>query len=178
VLLADTINKTGNVRITWRSGAFVQPLLQWKSNYYKFWVCICSLSYPACHAYAPYCHLWPVRLYNISPHYLINGTIFENGYWTQNVFWFILQIMSETFFILIRTKRNVVKKKSGGLQVKYLYFLSDFNETWIFWKGFRKIFKFHENPSSEGQVVPCRRTDGQTHITKIIVTFRNFANAL
>ena len=22
------------------------------------------------------CHLWPVRLYNILPHYLINGTIF------------------------------------------------------------------------------------------------------
>jgi hypothetical protein len=23
-----------------------------------------------------YCHLWPVRLYHIFPHYLINGTIF------------------------------------------------------------------------------------------------------
>ena len=26
---------------------------------------------------APYCHLWPARLYNIFPRYLINGTIFE-----------------------------------------------------------------------------------------------------
>jgi hypothetical protein len=26
--------------------------------------------------HAPYCHLWPVRLYNIFPRYLINGTIF------------------------------------------------------------------------------------------------------
>ena len=40
-------------------------------------VCVCSLSYPACNAHAPYCHLWPPRLYYIFPHYLINGTIFE-----------------------------------------------------------------------------------------------------
>jgi len=30
----------------------------------------CSLSYPALTALALYCHLWPVRFYNISPHYL------------------------------------------------------------------------------------------------------------
>ena len=36
-------------------GVFVQPLLQWKSNkYYIFWVCICSLWYPANKAHAPY----------------------------------------------------------------------------------------------------------------------------
>ena len=33
--------------------------------------------------------------------------------------------------------------------------------------------KFHENPSSGSRVVPCRRTD----MTKLIVAFRNFANA-
>ena len=38
-------------------------------------VCICSLRNLACNADAPYCHLWPVRLYHIFPHYLINGTI-------------------------------------------------------------------------------------------------------
>ena len=36
-----------------------------------------SLTYPACNAHAPYCHLWPGRLYNVIPHYLINGKIFE-----------------------------------------------------------------------------------------------------
>jgi len=35
-----------------------------------------SESYLACSARAPYCHLWPVRLYDIFPHYLMNGTIF------------------------------------------------------------------------------------------------------
>ena len=39
-------------------------------------VCVCSLRYPACKARAPYCHLWPIWLYNIFPHYLTNGTIF------------------------------------------------------------------------------------------------------
>jgi len=53
--------------------------LQWKSSkYYIFWMCVCSLSYPACNAHEPYCHQWPARLYNIFfPHYLINGTIIE-----------------------------------------------------------------------------------------------------
>jgi len=37
--------------------------------------CVCSVSYPSCNAHAPYCHLWPVWLYYIFPHYLINGTI-------------------------------------------------------------------------------------------------------
>jgi len=37
--------------------------------------------------------------------------------------------------------------------------------------------KFNENPSSEIQVVPCGQTDGQTATTKLIVAFRNFANA-
>ena len=30
-------------------------LLQWKSNkYYIFWVCVCSLNYPACNSHVPY----------------------------------------------------------------------------------------------------------------------------
>ena len=65
-----------NVRITQRRREFTQPLLHWKSNkYYTFWVCICSLRYPAYNLHAPYCHLWPVRLYSILPLYLINNTI-------------------------------------------------------------------------------------------------------
>ena len=70
-------NKTGNVRITQRWGVFVQTLLQYRSSKYCiFWMCICRLRYPACHAHAPYRHLWPVWLYNILPRYLINGMIF------------------------------------------------------------------------------------------------------
>jgi hypothetical protein len=45
-------------------------------------------------------------------------------------------------------------------------------------KSFEKYSNtnFNENPSSERQVVPRGRTDGQTDMTKLIVTCRNFAN--
>jgi hypothetical protein len=33
-----------------------------------------GISYPECKAHAPYCHLWPARLYSIFPHYPINGS--------------------------------------------------------------------------------------------------------
>jgi len=43
----------------------VQPLLQWTSSkYYVFWMCVCSLRYSTWNAHAPYCRLWPTRLYN------------------------------------------------------------------------------------------------------------------
>ena len=38
-------------------------------------------------------------------------------------------------------------------------------------------FEFHENPSNESSVVPCRQKDGQTDITKLTVALRNFATA-
>jgi hypothetical protein len=61
--------------------------------------------------WAPYRHrrLWPVPLYNVFPHYLINGTIFEKKLLkTKCVFWFSVQLLSETFFTLRRTERHIV----------------------------------------------------------------------
>ena len=56
----------------------MQPLLQWKSKeYYIFLVYVCGLRYPACNVHAPYFHLWPAWLYDIFPHYVINGKILE-----------------------------------------------------------------------------------------------------
>jgi len=37
--------------------------------------------------------------------------------------------------------------------------------------------KFRENPSSGSRVVPCGQTDIRTDMAKLIVAFRNFANA-
>ena len=54
--------------------------------------------------------LWPTPLYNIFPHYLINGTIFENMLLnTKCVFWFSLQLLSETFVILRIIQRDMIK---------------------------------------------------------------------
>jgi len=74
-------------------------------------VCVCSLSHPACNAHAPYCHLCPAPLYNCFPHYFINGTIFEKTiYWMKTVFWFSLQLASETFLILRQSEQDMIKK--------------------------------------------------------------------
>jgi hypothetical protein len=57
------------------------------------------------------------------------------------VFRFSLQLLSETFFILGRTERDMIKL-CIGLHVKYPLFLLDFIETRIFEK-YRNI-KFHK----------------------------------
>ena len=87
------------------------------------------------------------------------------------VFRFSLQIFSENFY----------SKKKWARYDKNVYwssrlFLSNLNETWIFPpQTFAKssTIKFHENPSNEIRVVSYRRTN----MTKLIVAFRNFANA-
>jgi len=56
-----------------------------------------------------HCHLWPVRLYQIFPCYLINGTISEKEELlnTKNVFLFSPQILSEPFLILRKTESDM-----------------------------------------------------------------------
>ena len=69
-----------------------------------------------------------------------------------------------------------------SIHVKYLLFLLDFNETSIFLK---ERFSKHTPISNIMKIRPMgaelfhadRRTDGQTDMTQLIVTFRNFANA-
>ena len=74
------------------------------------WVCVCSVRYPAWIARAPYCHLWPAQLYNIFPHYLINGAVFGKRLLIiKCVFWFSLQSLSETFLILRKNERVMIK---------------------------------------------------------------------
>jgi len=62
------------------------------------------------------------------------------------------------------------------LHVKYLLFLSYFNETWIFWTDFRKKLQYQISRKAELSHVEGE-TDGQTdNVTTMIVTFRSFAN--
>ena len=71
--------------------------------------CVCTVLH---------CHLWPVRLYHIFPHYLINGT---THFWQKKKFLSIKcvlilsKILSEIFFIPRRIERDImhVEKASG-----------------------------------------------------------------
>jgi len=96
------------VRESWRGGAFVQPLLQWKSNKcYIFWVCVCSLTYPGCKAHAPYCHVTcPVLQYFSALSHKRHDfrKVIEHG---TCVLIFSTNL-SEIFLILSRTERDVV----------------------------------------------------------------------
>ena len=102
--------KTGNVRITQHWGAFVQPLLQWQSSEcYIFWVWVLASGIQ---------HEMPMRHIVICGlpgstvffHIISKRTRFSGkSYWTQNVFWFSVQLLSETFLILRRRKRDKIK---------------------------------------------------------------------
>ena len=65
-----------------------------------------------------------------------------------------------------------------SLHVKYLLFLPDFNETWIFSTDLRKIIIYKISWKYVQWKQNCStRRDGQTYMTKLILAFRNFANA-
>jgi len=144
----------------------VQPLLQWKSNkYYIFWVCICSLSYPALNEHAPYCRLWPARFHCIFPH-RIKGTIFEGKKVIEHKI--CVSIFSATFyeqFLILRWIKRDMIEMNIGFHVKYPLFLSDFNESWIFSTEFRKNLKikFHENLSQRNRAAADLRLRPHSH---------------
>jgi hypothetical protein len=87
---------------------------------------------------------------------------------TKCVFWFSLQLLSETFLIL---RRDI------AINVK-TFFLSDFNKTCLSSTYFGKNWhiKFNQNPSNKSQDVPCRRTEGRTDMRKLIITSRSYMN--
>jgi len=74
--------------------------------------------------------LWPIRLYEVFPHYLINSMIFEKKMLLniKCVFLFSVQILSEKFLIL-RNAREMIKNVKIGFHVKCRLLLSDFSET-------------------------------------------------
>jgi hypothetical protein len=84
----------------------------------------------------------------------------KQSYWTQNVFWFPLQFLSETFLVPRNIQRDTIKMYIG-LHVKWPLFFLHFNQTWTSRRIFEKHsnIKFQENPSSGSRVLPCGRTD-------------------
>jgi hypothetical protein len=102
-----------------------------------------SLANPARNAYAP-CDIicGSPCLHYIFRHYLINGAIFEKKLLNiKCAFIFSLQLLSKTFLILRRIKRNIVKNIETSSR-KLSLFLSDFNKIWIFSTDFRGSLKY------------------------------------
>jgi hypothetical protein len=95
---------------------------------------------------------------------------------TKRVFWFFLQLLSETFLILRRTQRNIVINIDSFLckvPVILVRFLSDVDS----------LDRLSKN-TQLSNFMKIRRVgaklfhaDGRTDMTKLVATFRSFANA-
>jgi len=65
-----------------------------------------------------------------------------------------------------------------GLHVKYPLFFSDFNETWILMTDFiKKTLKYQISWKSDQWEPSCSMRTDRCDVMKLIVAFRNFANA-
>jgi hypothetical protein len=115
-----------------------------RNNYYIFWVYVCSLCYPAYKAHAP-CFIVIFGLSDSTiffPLYLISGTIFWRKVTERKMRALIFSInLSETFFIITRIERDMIKL-CIGFDLKYLLFLSDFIESRIFTTDLWQAFKY------------------------------------
>jgi len=115
--------QTRQCTITQHLGAFVQTLLQWKSNKcYICRVCACSLNYPGCNAHAQYCYLWVVCL---ALHYLSKMARLEEKKVIESKMRVL--VFSETF--LIQSEPSNTSQMLTVPHVKYPSFLPDCNET-------------------------------------------------
>jgi hypothetical protein len=115
----DRFHETGNERITLLHGAFAKPFFPWKSSkYYLFWacahtcarVCVRTLSCPSRKVHSPYCIIiWSLSDSIIFFHIIINSTIFGKTLLNiKRVFWFSLQLLSETVLILRGIQRDII----------------------------------------------------------------------
>jgi len=162
-----SFDKTGNVRITQHSGAFMKPLLRRESIVTQpesasvalgiQHQCACALLStvvcPALHCFSTLSH----------KRYDFRQTLLD----IKCVFWCHLQLSSDTFLIIRRTERDMIKI-CGSLHVKCPLFLSDFHETRIFSTVFSKNIQMSSFMKIRPMGPSCSmQSDGQTDMTKL-----------
>ena len=123
-------------------------------------VCVCSLSYPACNAHEPCCHLRPARLYHIFfPNYLIKRQDFRVKVIKIKM---CVLIFSATFvWNISHCKKNWARYDQKCTSV--------FTQNTSYCCPVLMKLEFsrqtlHENPSSGSLVVSFRETVGRTDI--------------
>ena len=95
------------------------------------------------------------------------------------LFWFALQLLSEKFFILRRTERDVIKNvywSSCKVHIIFVRFWWNLNFLNRYSKSTQISNLMEVRPMGAELFHEYRRTDGRTDITKLTVAFRNFAN--
>jgi hypothetical protein len=108
------------------------------------YVFFCSLNYPACKAHAP-CYIVTCGLSGLPCSYKFSHKQqdFPRG-WERGVmnikclFWFSLQLLSETSVTLRRLQRGIITNVNRSSCIKYLLFLWHFNQTLDFLDAFSK----------------------------------------
>jgi hypothetical protein len=134
-------------------------MLQWKiNNYYIFWVCVCSLRNRACNVHAS-CHLWLVQLYNIFPHYLINGTFKKVIAYKMCVLIFSTTFVWNIFHSTKNWERFDQKCISVFMWSAVILVRFEWNLNCL--DSFKKYanVKILENPSNWSPIILCRQTD-------------------
>jgi len=84
---------------------------------------------------------------------------------TWNVFWFLVKLLTETFIILRRSERDLIKKLTvHWSSCEAILILSDLMIPEFSWQIFEKYsnVKFHADPFGGRRDVPCGGTDGPT----------------
>jgi hypothetical protein len=122
---------------------------------------VCRLNYPTCNEYAPYCRLWPAPVYNIFPHYLINGTIFKKK--LLNTKWILIFSMASNISHSKMKWARYNKKCIVFIMLSTCYSCPILMKTWIFSGVFPKIVKYKISQKSVQWEPSCSmRMDGWT----------------